>query len=42
MGKLKTGAYAAVFVLALVGLGISSTRLLDISAEYQRLSLIHI
>ena len=36
MGKLKTGAYAAVFVLALVGLGISSTRLLDISAEYQR------
>ena len=24
MGKLKTGAYAAVFVLALVGLGISS------------------
>ena len=36
MGKLKTGVYAAVFVLALVGLGTSSTRLLDISAEYKR------
>lgn len=36
MEKLKTGAYAAVLVLALVGLGISSTRLLDISAEYKR------
>ena len=33
MGKLKTGAYAAVFVLSYVGLGITSTRFLDIYAE---------
>ena len=35
-GEVKNRSLCSRFVLALVGLGISSTRLLDISAEYQR------